>query len=149
MVRSEMPSSSARTTIVVVDDHDAVRRSLVTMLDLEGFDVVGAATTGAEGRALFRERKPALAVLDYELPDITGVELAREAALLSPPTGIVLYTAHVSPASTDEALAEALSSHATTIREVVSKAAGPAELLRVLTELARPRRSPPSRRPRG
>ena len=117
-----------RTSIVLVDDHEHLRAAVSELLELDQFDVVGQAANGADGLAAVVDRQPGLAVLDLELPDTNGIELARAIAPLAPSTGLVLYTASGSPRLERQAkLAGILA--------VVYKGGPPAELIRVLGDL--------------
>jgi DNA-binding NarL/FixJ family response regulator len=51
-------------TVVIVDDHEQFRRSAASLLELEGFEVVGEAATGREGIATVERLRPALALVD-------------------------------------------------------------------------------------
>jgi response regulator of citrate/malate metabolism len=64
-------------TLVVDDDFMAatVHRSFTERL--EGFEVVGEATTGAQALALVEELRPDLVLLDVYLPDMSGLEVMR------------------------------------------------------------------------
>ena len=59
----------------------------------DGFEVVGATTTAAEGRAVAIEAQPHVAVLDFNLPDASGGELAQWIREDSPGTAIIFLTA--------------------------------------------------------
>lgn len=91
--------SSAR--ILLVDDHRGVRHALSTLLESEGYEVL-AAGNGLDGLAAFRQsiRPIELLVTDYNMPIMSGLELARECSRIS--CGLsVLY---VSAAHPDEEL---------------------------------------------
>jgi len=63
-------------TILVVDDHPTFRATARTLLEAEGFDVVGEAADGTEALEKARELKPDVVLLDVQLPDIDGFEVA-------------------------------------------------------------------------
>jgi DNA-binding NarL/FixJ family response regulator len=65
---------------VIVDDHLSFRTSARTLLELEGFDVVGEASDGARAVELARELEPELVLLDIALPDMNGFEVAERLA---------------------------------------------------------------------
>jgi len=67
-------------TVVIVDDHQSFRTSARTLLELEGFDVVGEASDGARAVELARELEPELVLLDIALPDMNGFEVAERLA---------------------------------------------------------------------
>ena len=66
-------------TVVIVDDHDVVALGLAALLnDVEGIDVIGSATTGAEAIDRVTTLRPDVVLMDYRLPDATGAAIARE-----------------------------------------------------------------------
>jgi DNA-binding NarL/FixJ family response regulator len=67
-------------TVVIVDDHQSFRTSARTLLELEGFDVVGEASDGARAVELAQELEPELVLLDIALPDMNGFEVAERLA---------------------------------------------------------------------
>jgi DNA-binding NarL/FixJ family response regulator len=62
--------------VLVVDDHAGFRRCATALLTAEGFEVVGEAENGAAALALADQLEPELVVLDIQLPDIDGFEVA-------------------------------------------------------------------------
>jgi len=62
--------------VLVVDDHELNLKLLLRVLELDGHDVVPAASMAAAERAIAQER-PSLIVLDLQLPDGDGLDLAR------------------------------------------------------------------------
>ncbi len=64
-------------TVLIVDDHPSFRATARTLLEAEGFSVVGEAADGAEALAKTAEYRPDLVLLDVQLPDIDGFEVAR------------------------------------------------------------------------
>ena len=63
-------------TVLIVDDHPSFRATARTLLEAEGFDVVGEAVNGAEALAKVRELDPEVVLLDVQLPDLDGFEIA-------------------------------------------------------------------------
>ena len=64
-------------TALIVDDHRLFRASARMLLEVEGFDVVGEAADGAEAVSEAHRLQPDVLVLDVQLPDMTGFEVAR------------------------------------------------------------------------
>ena len=62
--------------VLVVDDHPSFRRCARSLLDAEGFEVVGEADDGETAVGLAAELEPELVLLDVQLPDIDGFEVA-------------------------------------------------------------------------
>ncbi len=110
---------------VLADDHEDMLSSLAALLEDEGFAVVGAARTAREAIQLLDEHRPDLAVLDFRLRDMTGVEVAREAARLGLATAIVIHTAEAGAALVREALDAG-------VLGLARKAVPPAPLLQAL-----------------
>jgi DNA-binding NarL/FixJ family response regulator len=77
-------------TVLIVDDHAAFRASARTLLELDGFDVVGEAADGESGLRLARELQPELVLLDVALPDVSGLEVADR--LGDSPSKVVLVS---------------------------------------------------------
>ena len=84
--------STAPRRIVVVDDHEVVRRGLVRLLDRPGFDVVAEAGTAAEALEAVRRDAPDLVVMDLRLPDGSGIEACRRIRSEFPATSVVILT---------------------------------------------------------
>ncbi len=62
--------------VLVADDHAMVREGIRSVLEREGFLVVGEATNGAEVLALAEAHQPDVAVLDISMPVETGLQAA-------------------------------------------------------------------------
>jgi DNA-binding NarL/FixJ family response regulator len=75
-------------TVVIVDDHPSFRASARTLLELEGFEVVGEAADGESGFEIARQLEPQLVLLDVALPDTNGFDLA--ARLAGGPSKVIL-----------------------------------------------------------
>jgi len=81
--------------ILVVDDTDHVRAMLVNMLELDGFDVVGEASSGEEAIRLSSDKDPMVIVMDYKMPGMDGLTAARRIREQRPDQAIILYTAYL------------------------------------------------------
>ena len=83
--------------ILLVDDNPAVRRYLRAILEQqESWRVCGEARTGAEALQLVLEAPPDLVVLDYQMPDLNGVDIAKQISELFPAIPILMVTLHLS-----------------------------------------------------
>ena len=80
---------------MVVDDTDHVRRMLRNMLELDGFEVVGEAGSGADAVAAVGDADPDVVVVDYKMPEMDGLETAGRIRELRPDQVMILYTAFV------------------------------------------------------
>ncbi|HSN18381.1 MAG TPA: response regulator transcription factor [Gammaproteobacteria bacterium] len=90
--------------ILLADDHTIFRQSLRELLQEEGFDVMGEASTGPEALHLAEEQHPDVAILDYNMPELDGISVARELQKSAPQIQTVLLTAEEDNASAVEAL---------------------------------------------
>lgn len=68
------------TTVLIVDDHEAFRASARLLLESEGFQVVGEAADGGSAIEQTTSLAPDLILLDVQLPDINGLEVANRLA---------------------------------------------------------------------
>jgi CheY-like chemotaxis protein len=81
-------------TILIVDDDDGFRKVLHMIFDQgSGFNTCLEAGNGLEAIAKAKRLLPNLAVLDFSLPDMTGLQLARELKAMAPELPIFMLTA--------------------------------------------------------
>jgi DNA-binding NarL/FixJ family response regulator len=78
--------------VLVVDDHQGFRRCAGTLLTEAGYDVVGEAETGTAAVSLAGEVGPELVLLDVQLPDLDGFEVAARLLERDPALKIVLVS---------------------------------------------------------
>lgn len=81
-------------TLLLVDDERRVLEFMVPFLQQEGF-VTATAQTGRSALDMARELKPSLVVLDWMLPEMSGIDVCRELRKLDPRIGIIMVTARV------------------------------------------------------
>jgi CheY-like chemotaxis protein len=81
--------------VLVVDDTDHVRKMLRSMLELDGFTVVGDAASGAEAIELCDLVDPDVVVLDYKMPGLDGLATASRIRSRRPRQMVILYTAFI------------------------------------------------------
>ncbi|MGH2688345.1 MAG: response regulator, partial [Actinomycetota bacterium] len=77
----------------VVDDHSGFRAWARRILEEDGLDVVGEAADGVGALEAVLQLRPSLVLLDVQLPDMSGFEVARRLAGLSCPSTVVLTSA--------------------------------------------------------
>jgi DNA-binding NarL/FixJ family response regulator len=81
--------------ILLADDHTVVRTGLKLLLERQpDFEVVGEACDGRETMVLAASLKPDVVVLDIAMPQLSGLEAARQICALVPRTGIVILSMH-------------------------------------------------------
>ena len=89
---------SAQITVLVVDDQVLFRQGLVALLRSQSdFVVVGEAGSATEAVEQARRLQPALMLMDYGLPDGTGVDATRQILAEQPDAKIVILTVHDEP----------------------------------------------------
>ena len=64
------------TTVLIVDDHPSFRATARALLEAEGFDVLGEASDGRAAIEAAEELRPDIVLLDVQLPDQTGFDVA-------------------------------------------------------------------------
>ena len=81
--------------IVLADDHPSLRAGIRARLEKEkDIDVVGEASNGQEALRLARELKPHVLLLDMQMPDLSGVEVARRLKEAGTPVRLLALSAH-------------------------------------------------------
>ena len=79
-------------TVLIVDDHPSFRANARALLEAEGFEIVGEAEDGASALRAAAELRPALVLLDVQLPDIDGFEVAARLTSGDEPPAVVLVS---------------------------------------------------------
>jgi two-component system response regulator NreC len=82
------------TRVLLADDHALVRQGFKSLLEREGFLVVGEASDGLEAVRLATKERPEVAVLDIGMPMLNGLDATREIRKDSPRTKVILLTQH-------------------------------------------------------
>ena len=86
-----------RTRFLIVDDSDLVRRSLRMVLQANpDWEICGEAADGISAVEMFKELRPNIVILDFQMPGINGIETARRMAEIAPAIPVVLFTQHAS-----------------------------------------------------
>ena len=79
-------------SVLIVDDHPEFRTQVRALLVAAGYDVVGEAADGESGVRVAMDSRPDVILLDVQLPDITGFEVARRVNRATDPPVIVLIS---------------------------------------------------------
>jgi len=91
--------------LLIADDHDIIREGLRTILAAMPWTICAEAGNGREAVALARQYRPDVVVMDFSMPDLNGVEAARQIRKELPRTEVLMLTMHDSEQLAREALA--------------------------------------------
>lgn len=130
-----------RKRILVADDNELVRKLLHIMLERDAGWEVAVAQDGREAIAKAQEFKPDVAIVDFAMPDMDGLQIARRIAKQLPSVGILLFTIHDSAEMTFEARRAGVS-------RVLPKTAAGLPLIAAVEELLAKQREAPPPEPR-
>jgi DNA-binding NarL/FixJ family response regulator len=100
-------------SVLIVDDHELVRRGLKDILRGTEFEVCGEAQDGQEGLAQTMSLRPTLVLLDMSMPVLTGLQAAAKIRQVLPDTKILIITMHDSPQMEVEARAAGADAYIT------------------------------------
>jgi DNA-binding NarL/FixJ family response regulator len=87
-----VPTFGVVTTFLVVDDHPTFRKTARTLLESEGFEVVGEAIDGASALEAAASLHPDVVLLDVYLPDMEGFEVAKALGRNGNPAAVILIS---------------------------------------------------------
>ncbi|MGN6662848.1 MAG: response regulator [Solirubrobacterales bacterium] len=128
-----MANGTGSPSLVLIDDHSALRDGLGVLLERRGFRVLATADTARAGEAAIAAHEPAVAVVGLDLPDESGTALVKRLAARGGGLGLLVYTG----VSDSSILSEALGCGADGF---VAKASDLSILVDALREVARGRR---------
>ncbi len=119
-----------RTRVLLADDHGLIRQGLKSLLEGQGFQVVGEASDGHEALRAAEKTHPDVAILDIRMPILNGVDATREMKKSSPNTKIIILTQH----DENQYVTEALQAGA---KGYVLKSQGAEDLVHAIREVCR------------
>ncbi len=83
------------TTVIIADDHELVRSGLRSLLEAEGtFLVVADVADGLAAAQAVDKHKPALLILDLNMPRMHGLEVLKHVRTSSPHTRVIVLSMH-------------------------------------------------------
>jgi len=102
--KNKQEGSRRLVRILVADDNPSVRHYLRGLLELQStWRVCGEARTGREALERIKENPPDMVLLDFQMPDLNGLDVARKITQLFPEIPILMVTIHLSKQLTAEA----------------------------------------------
>src|SRR2546423_12307283 len=126
---SAPPAADQAPTVVLVEDHVALRKGIELLLRSEGLSVIGVADDIDYAYELVSRRRPDVVLVDIGLRGRSGLELARRLLDEDPDAGVLLYSGSVDP----DVLADAMS---TGVRGFALKNGTPRELIGAIHSIA-------------
>jgi DNA-binding NarL/FixJ family response regulator len=121
---------SSEITVIIADDHSMFRQGVRALLETEGFKVVGEATNGQEAIRLGSTQEPQVAILDYSMPVLNGIDAATAMQKQSPNTQLILLTMY-------EEEAYALAALRCGVRGIVLKNQAATDLINAIRDVVR------------
>src|SRR6266403_1118436 len=115
--------------ILIVDDHEALRAGVRSVLESRGLEVCGEAANGQEALTKAIQLRPDLIILDITMPVLDGFSAAREINKRLPGVGILLLSMHESATMVNVAKSSGA-------RGYVAKSEGIARLLKAVDAIA-------------
>jgi DNA-binding NarL/FixJ family response regulator len=101
------PASGNAIRVMLADDHRVLRDSLKLLLEQNGCEVVGEASTGEEALALAARVRPQVLVMDLEMPGVGGLAITHRIVKLSPAPHVLILSAYDDEEYVIEALTRA------------------------------------------
>jgi len=84
-----------KTKILIADDHEIVRHGVRNLIaSVPEYECCGEAKTGREAVRLCAELLPDVAILDISMPELNGIEAARQILKACPQTKVLIFTVH-------------------------------------------------------
>lgn len=129
--------TSSRLTVLIVDDHFVVRSGLAASLELDdAIEVVGEAERGEDVVAAYRQLRPNVVLMDFQLPGMSGADATAALREIDPNARVLIFSTF----ARDDEVQTALDAGAL---GYLQKSASRDELLAALRQVARGARSLP------
>lgn len=95
MLPTSITMSPTKKRILIADDHEIVRHGVRNLIASDpSYECCAEATTGRDAVRLVQELLPDLAILDISMPELNGIEAARQILKVCPQTKILIFTVH-------------------------------------------------------
>ncbi|HWA07221.1 MAG TPA: response regulator transcription factor [Ignavibacteria bacterium] len=91
--------------LIIADDHHIFRKGILSIVsEDDGIEITGEAANGDDALKLIEEKKPDIAILDIDMPGLSGLDVARKVKSEKLSVKIVILTIHKDKEYFDEAL---------------------------------------------
>ena len=89
--------------VLIVDDSKIMSNYIRSLMESHGFEVVGQASSGDRGVALYKDLHPDLVTMDIMMPEMDGIEALKKIRAFDPKANVIMVTAMDSEAIIKEA----------------------------------------------
>ena len=79
-----------KPTVLIADDHEIVRAGVRNLIESGGYACCGEASNGREAVKMAEELQPDVAILDVTMPELNGIEAAKQVLKLCPETKVLV-----------------------------------------------------------
>lgn len=83
-----------KPAVLIADDHEIVRAGVRNLLESAGYACCAEARNGREAVRMAEELRPDVAILDVTMPEMNGIEAAKQVLKLCPETKVLVFTVH-------------------------------------------------------
>lgn len=92
---NDMPEKDANIRIIIADDHPILLQGLKYLIDEEeGLKVIGVASDGKTALELIINNQPDIAILDIDMPKLSGIEVLAYLREKNIPSKVIIFTMH-------------------------------------------------------
>lgn len=81
-------------TVLIADDHEIVRAGVRNLIESGGYSCCGEASDGREAVRMAESLRPDVAILDVTMPELNGIEAAKQVLKLCPETKVLVFSVH-------------------------------------------------------
>lgn len=121
---------NSEITVTITDDHSMFRQGVRVILETEGFQILNESANGQEAIRQVRKHSPDVAILDFSMPVLNGIDAATAIQKESPDTKVIMLTMY------DEEV-YALAALRAGVRGVVLKHQASTDLVQAIQDVAR------------
>lgn len=83
-----------KPTVLIADDHEIVRAGVRNLIEAGGYACCGEASSGRDAVKMAEKLQPDVAILDVTMPELNGIEAAKQVIKLCPRTKVLVFTVH-------------------------------------------------------